>query len=247
MAFPDRVTAEFIAHERLQQRLADRLDGCVGQHHLDRAAGRHRRGVGRLQLERARTRPLPEPLGGIVAPSLRGLVAYAAEAEPATGIRPTAAANAQYGPLRPAGPELALPEGFQYLKLGVEGTLMSDGEATPPAHDGMAAPAQKAAATQAAIWHYTDEYQLTDDGTNDQVIVDNYNAILAAVEDGLEGFGEPTVSLSITPPESTSGEAGGQVGPYVVNTSADEVTLTPSEGVTLHNEDGSPFGQNPGY
>lgn len=77
--------------------------------------------------------------GGIFAPSLRGLVAYAAAAEPFTGRRPIAPANAQYGPLRPAGPELALPDGFQYLKLGVEGAPMSDGELTPRAHDGMAA------------------------------------------------------------------------------------------------------------
>ncbi len=102
--------------------------------------------------------------------------------------------------------------------------------------------AQKAAATQAAIWHYTDGFELTDDTANNpQQIIDNYKTILEAVEGGLEGFGEPTVSLSITPPESTSGEAEGLVGPYLVNTSADEVTLTPSEGVTLHNEDGSPF------
>jgi TQXA domain-containing protein/LPXTG-motif cell wall-anchored protein len=102
--------------------------------------------------------------------------------------------------------------------------------------------AQKAAATQAAIWHYTDEYALTDDDSeNDPVVIANYKVILEAVEGGLEGFGEPTVSLSITPPESTSGEANGLVGPYLVNTSADEVTLTPSDGVTLHNEDGSPF------
>ena len=101
--------------------------------------------------------------------------------------------------------------------------------------------AEKAAATQAAIWHYTDGYELTQDpAENPQQIIDNYNTILAAAED-LEGFGEPTVSLSITPPESTSGEAEGLVGPYVINTSAADVTLSPSEGVTLHNEDGSPF------
>ena len=101
---------------------------------------------------------------------------------------------------------------------------------------------EKAAATQAAIWHYTDGYDLSQNAEhNPQQIIDNYNAIIAAVDGGLEGFGEPTVSLSITPPESTSGEAEGLVGPYLVNTSAAEVTLTPTEGVTLHNEDGSPF------
>lgn len=44
-----------------------------------------------------------------------------------------------YGPLRPAGSELALPRGFTYRLLGLEGSLMSDGRPTPRAHDGMAA------------------------------------------------------------------------------------------------------------
>jgi LPXTG-motif cell wall-anchored protein len=100
----------------------------------------------------------------------------------------------------------------------------------------------KAMATQAAIWHYTDGYELTQDSEkNSQVVIDNYNAILAAVDGGLEGFGEPTTSLTITPPESTEGAAGELVGPYVIDTTADSVTLTPSPGVTLHNADGSPF------
>jgi TQXA domain-containing protein/LPXTG-motif cell wall-anchored protein len=98
--------------------------------------------------------------------------------------------------------------------------------------------AQKAAATQAAIWHYTDDFNLDDD---DAVIQANYDTILAAVEGGLEGFGEPTVDVSITPPASTEGETGGLVGPYVINTSGSSVTLTTSDGVTVHNEDGSPF------
>jgi secreted PhoX family phosphatase len=44
-----------------------------------------------------------------------------------------------YGPLRPAGPELALPEGFEYAVIGRAGEPMSDGTPTPIAHDGMAA------------------------------------------------------------------------------------------------------------
>ena len=44
-----------------------------------------------------------------------------------------------YGPLREAGPDLALPEGFSYSVFGVEGSEMSDGAVTPGAHDGMAA------------------------------------------------------------------------------------------------------------
>jgi hypothetical protein len=50
-----------------------------------------------------------------------------------------------YGPIRPTADRttgkrmLALPEGFTYWSLGELGTPMSDGLATPPSHDGMAA------------------------------------------------------------------------------------------------------------
>ncbi len=50
-----------------------------------------------------------------------------------------------YGPLRPAPSRntgetlLALPEGFEYTAIGKTGSKMSDGNLTPPAHDGMAA------------------------------------------------------------------------------------------------------------
>lgn len=44
-----------------------------------------------------------------------------------------------YGPLRPAGTELALPQGFHYVRFGVMGAPMDDGLLTPPAHDGMGA------------------------------------------------------------------------------------------------------------
>lgn len=79
-------------------------------------------------------------IGATLAPSLQGLVAYGAGAQAQIGLRPTAGTgDGGYGPLIPAGPELALPEGFQYAMLGVEGTRMSDGNPTPRAHDGMAA------------------------------------------------------------------------------------------------------------
>jgi TQXA domain-containing protein/LPXTG-motif cell wall-anchored protein len=102
--------------------------------------------------------------------------------------------------------------------------------------------AQKAMATQSAIWHFTDGFDLAEGDPNDPVVVSNYQAILQAVaDDALEGFGEPTVTLSIDSPSSTEGAAGELVGPYVINTSAASATLTPSDGVTLHNEDGSEF------
>lgn len=102
--------------------------------------------------------------------------------------------------------------------------------------------AEKARGTQAAIWHFTDGFDLsTGPGDNPANVVDNYETILAAVEAGLDGFGEPTVTLSITPPASTEGTTGGLVGPYVVDTSAAAVTVTPSEGVSLVDSEGSPI------
>ena len=44
-----------------------------------------------------------------------------------------------YGPLLPAGEDLALPAGFQYLRFGDTGFLMDDGVPSPPAPDGMGA------------------------------------------------------------------------------------------------------------
>src|SRR4051794_11008999 len=43
-----------------------------------------------------------------------------------------------FGPLTPAGPELALPAGFSYRTFGAAGRRMSDGLATPGCHDGQA-------------------------------------------------------------------------------------------------------------
>jgi len=76
---------------------------------------------------------------GALAPSLQGLVAYADGAAGSGGRAWAPPGRGGYGPLRPAGPELELPEGFRYVMFGVEGSPMSDGSPTPRAHDGMAA------------------------------------------------------------------------------------------------------------
>lgn len=102
--------------------------------------------------------------------------------------------------------------------------------------------AEKAMGTQAAIWHFTNEFTLTAGSPNSAAVVADYEAILAAVEAGaISGTGEPSVTLSITPPGTTSGEAGSVVGPYVVNTTASSVNVTPSEGVTIVDSEGEPF------
>jgi uncharacterized protein len=51
--------------------------------------------------------------------------------------RQSAAAADGYGPLVKAGKELALPKGFRYRTFGRVGSMMSDGIATPGAHDGI--------------------------------------------------------------------------------------------------------------
>lgn len=79
----------------------------------------------------------------VLTPSLQGLIACAANSPP--GItrmrRPELAPRGAggYGLLREAGPELALPAGFNYSVLSFNGKPMSDGHPTPGAFDGMAA------------------------------------------------------------------------------------------------------------
>ncbi len=76
---------------------------------------------------------------GIGMLALQGLVARGAMAVPSKGRKKAGKGDGGYGPLSPAGPELALPAGFQYVMFGVEESTMSDGNPTPKGHDGMAA------------------------------------------------------------------------------------------------------------
>jgi TQXA domain-containing protein/LPXTG-motif cell wall-anchored protein len=100
-----------------------------------------------------------------------------------------------------------------------------------------------AAATQSAIWHFTDDFDLTiDEGENNPVIIAYYEIILQAVADrALPPLSSGTLTLSIDGPEDVDAIPGELVGPYVVNTTASLVELTTTEGLTIHNEDGSPF------
>jgi uncharacterized protein len=70
---------------------------------------------------------------------LESLIARQAVAQTGTCDVQAGPGEGGYGPLQPAGPELALPAGFTYVRFGVMGTPMSDGRLTPTAHDGMAA------------------------------------------------------------------------------------------------------------
>jgi secreted PhoX family phosphatase len=64
---------------------------------------------------------------GLVGTGLAGALGDTAEA---------VVSDRALGKLHPAGPELALPKGFTYTTFGRAGTPMSDGLATPRAHDG---------------------------------------------------------------------------------------------------------------
>src|SRR5688572_10238218 len=79
-----------------------------------------------------------------LAPSLQGLVACATTsggpgARGALAPRPAGRGEGGYGPIQPAGAQLALPAGFTYTVLSTAGNPMSDGNPTPNAFDGMAA------------------------------------------------------------------------------------------------------------
>jgi secreted PhoX family phosphatase len=70
-------------------------------------------------------------VGGGLFDALVARAAFAGE--------PQGRAGFGYGPLRPAGDDLALPVGFQYRVIANEGDPMDDGFPTPKAMDGMAA------------------------------------------------------------------------------------------------------------
>ena len=78
--------------------------------------------------------------GGLIlgAGSIDGLIARSALPR-AMGRARAGQGEGGYGPLWPAGPELALPKDFTYRLIGVEGSPLSNGQPTPHAHDGMAA------------------------------------------------------------------------------------------------------------
>src|SRR5687768_16270903 len=79
-----------------------------------------------------------------LAPSLQGLVACATTpggpgASGAPAARRAGPGEGGYGPIQPAGAQLALPAGFAYTVLSTAGNRMADGNPTPNAFDGMAA------------------------------------------------------------------------------------------------------------
>jgi hypothetical protein len=107
--------------------------------------------------------------------------------------------------------------------------------------------AQKAAGTQAAIWHFTNGFELeeaTGDphlGADYPGVYANYLKILDAVaDDALPQIGG-TVSLSIEGDTEVEALPGELVGPFTVHTSVASVELIPGGGATIHDESGAAF------
>ncbi|MFD4673013.1 thioester domain-containing protein [Lentzea sp. NPDC058450] len=98
------------------------------------------------------------------------------------------------------------------------------------------------AATQTAIWHFTDGAELdTNDGRNKQDVKDLYAKLVEQAEKN-EIKDQPKPTLEIEPVSQT-GKTGEKIGPFTVTTTASEVKLTADlpEGVTITDEAGNPL------
>jgi TQXA domain-containing protein/LPXTG-motif cell wall-anchored protein len=78
------------------------------------------------------------------------------------------------------------------------------------------------AGTQAAIWHYSDGYDLRV-GHNKATVEAIYSYLTGEANVGMDDEPAPTLSLS---PENASGEPGDLLGPIEVSTSADNVDVS---------------------
>lgn len=87
------------------------------------------------------------------------------------------------------------------------------------------------AATQLAVWHYTDKVR--PDASNDAVVLALYQYLINGAE--LHQLLEPLSALSLIPAGTTTGRAGDKIGPFLVKTKASLaiLTLTGASGVQL--------------
>jgi TQXA domain-containing protein len=96
-----------------------------------------------------------------------------------------------------------------------------------------------AAATQAAIWHFSDGFVL-EPSKNDPAIVALYAHLIdPSVNVGLTA--QPPVSISLSP-EDASGKAGELIGPFVVSTTASQLAVSTDLGLgeVIVDADGAP-------
>lgn len=108
------------------------------------------------------------------------------------------------------------------------------------------------AATQAAIWHFSDGAKLKDghaatkagnkdeDSETDQDVRAVYAYLTGEKNVGIEQQPAPTLKID---PEELTGKAGELIGPFTITTTADAVTLEANlpQGVTLTDKNGTPL------
>lgn len=104
-------------------------------------------------------------------------------------------------------------------------------------------------ATQAAVWHFSDGFDLgtktpTFGGQNPVPATNDEATAIQKVYAYLTGstntgMSEPAPALSITP-DSLSGQVGKAIGPFTVKTTAQTITLTASNGAKLVDAKGNP-------
>ncbi|WP_439662630.1 thioester domain-containing protein [Lentzea sp. HUAS TT2] len=95
------------------------------------------------------------------------------------------------------------------------------------------------AATQAALWHFSDNFGLdVDNKKNDPQVVELYKKFIG--EATPEEEVKPTLSID---PASVEGKPGQKLGPFTVKTTAVEVKLTGNlpTGVTIVDKNGTPL------
>ena len=116
----------------------------------------------------------------------------------------------------------------------------------PDAHDGIDT-LEAIAATQAAVWHFSDgtdlnrDDPLSGDGSDEEDAEDALALYDYLTGDDNTGIGEqPTPTLSVSPAE-LSGAAGERIGPFTVTTSGtiEELTANLPDGVRITGADGT--------
>ena len=95
------------------------------------------------------------------------------------------------------------------------------------------------AATQAAIWHFSDEAELDPDRTKNDDVTKWYEYLTQNAKDEAP---QPKPTLKVDP-ESKEGKAGEKIGPFTVTTTADQVKVKGKlpKGVTITDKDGKPL------